>query len=488
MNRLNFKLLLPVTVALASALPCSAASSPNLDLAHQLNQAFVEVAEKVSPSVVVITVKEKPGSKSADADENSNDSPEDSAPRDFHHRFHRPKSEEPPSSEDSEAQGSGVILRKDGFILTNHHVVENAEKITVRLLDGRTFTGKLRGTDPASDLAVVKIEADNLPAAQLADSAKTRVGEFAIAIGAPFDFEYSVTFGHVSAKSRSNVVPYTDGGAGLDQDFIQTDANINPGNSGGPLLNIDGEVIGINTMIEGLHTGIGFAIPSNFAREISDQLIARGKFARAWLGVEIHAVADDPDFHELVGGVDAGVIVKSILPDSPAARSELRPGDVITAIDGKAVQTAQQLRDEVRHKDIGANLTLELFRCGKTLAVKLKPVEYVDPAANSPEEPDGASAPAGLGMTIHPLTRELADQFGVELTKGLVVVAVEHRGLAARNDIQPGDVITEINRQPVTTPAQFRDALKKADLKRGIILNLVSRDSTRFEILKQGGE
>ena len=489
MIRFNKQKRLLLTIALMLGLGREALASPNLDLARQLNQAFVEVAEKVSPSVVVILVKEKPGTRHNETEDDYGAGPQDSAPRGHSRQFSRPKSDIPPPNDDSQVQGSGVILRKDGYILTNHHVVENAAQIQVRLLDGRTFKGKLRGTDPASDLAVIKIEGENLPAAKLGDSAKTRVGEFAIAIGAPFDFEYSVTFGHVSAKGRSNVVPYTEGGGGLDQDFLQTDASINPGNSGGPLLNIDGEVIGINTLIEGLHTGIGFAIPSNLAGEISEQLIARGKFSRAWLGVEIHAVRDDTDFHELVGGVDEGVIVKSILPDSPASQSGLHPGDVITALNGRRLFTAQQLRDEVRHKGIGHSLTLEVFRGGKTLSVRIKPVEYVDPAQPAVADAStGENASSGLGITVHALTRELADQFRVELTRGLIVVAVDRNGAAARCDIQPGDIVTEINRQPATTPSQFRELVKRSDLKRGVILNLVSRDSSRFEILKQNSE
>ena len=256
-------------------------ASTNLDLARQLNQAFVEVTEKVSPAVVVITVITKPGANHfADLDQN----PEDAFPREFWRQFRRQAEEESPPEREI-GQGSGVIIRENGFILTNRHVVDDAESIEVRLKDGRKFKAKVRGVDPQSDVAVIQIDASGLPVAKLADSSKTRVGEFAIAIGAPFQLDYSVTFGHVSAKSRGNVVPSYHGGAMLDQDFIQTDANINPGNSGGPLVNIEGEVIGINTLIRGFRTGIGFAIPSGLAREVADQIIANGKFTRAWLGV-----------------------------------------------------------------------------------------------------------------------------------------------------------------------------------------------------------
>jgi len=236
----------------------------------------------------------------------------------------------------------------------------------------------VRGVDPQSDLAVLQIDAKQLPVAKLADSNKTRVGEFAIAIGAPFELDYSVTFGHVSAKSRGNVVPAYAGGAMLDQDYIQTDANINPGNSGGPLVNIDGEVIGIITLIRGLRTGIGFAIPSSLAREVSDQIIATGKFPRPWLGVSIHALREDPRMRESIKDLDDGVVVNRVMPDGPAAQSELRARDIIIAVDGKRVTTSQELRNEIRGKKIGQPTTLSVWRKGKPLKVEVKPGEWVE--------------------------------------------------------------------------------------------------------------
>src|ERR1035441_3758556 len=223
------------------------AASANLELARQLNQAFIEVAEKVSPTVVVITVVQKPAAASPDDDPNGLF---DSLPREFWRYFHKQFEQRFP--ERVSGEGSGVIIRADGYILTNGHVVEDAQSIQVRLRDGRSFAAKLRGVDPQSDLAVIKIEAAGLPVAALADSPETQVGEFGGAVGAPFDLDYTVTFGHVSAKGRSNVLQGY-GAASMDQDFIQTDALMNPGNSGGPLVNINGEVMGINTVIRGLH-------------------------------------------------------------------------------------------------------------------------------------------------------------------------------------------------------------------------------------------
>jgi serine protease Do len=272
----------------------------------------------------------------------------------------------------------------------------------------------------------------------------------------------------------------------MDQDFIQTDANINPGNSGGPLVNINGEVIGVNTLIHGLHTGIGFAIPSNLVREVADQIIASGKFTRAWLGVEIRALRDEPDFRALVKTPDAGVVVRSIVPNGPAAKSDLKPSDIITAIEGHSVSTPQQVRSEIRSRKIGQPVTLDVIRSGKNIQVKVIPAEFIEPATIIASSRTPAQEPEtnALGITPHVLTRELADQFGAEVTDGVLVMAVDNGSLAAQKGIKPGDIITSINQQAVANPKQFREALKKADLKKGVIITLVSKNTARFEILK----
>ncbi len=250
------------------ALTALAADSPAIELARQLNDAFTEIADKASPVVVVITVDEKP-------DENS-----DESWNWFRQNHRRGRRREPQVV----GQGSGVILSEDGYILTNDHVVENAEQIHVRLKDGRVFDHvELKGTDPESDIAVIKIPVKGLAAARLGDSDKTRVGEFVLAIGAPFGHTYSVTVGHVSAKGRA----FGSESGYADEDYMQTDASINPGNSGGPLVNLYGEVVAINAMIEGMNTGIGFAIPINLAKRVTAQLISQGKYTRSMIGVRI---------------------------------------------------------------------------------------------------------------------------------------------------------------------------------------------------------
>jgi len=248
---------------MASGQPVLAKDSPALILARQLNEAFVEVADQVSPSVVVLYIRQKVNAK--DAEEGS--SFWDLLPPEYRRHFHHQGGAQP---EWLEGEGSGIIISPDGYILTNNHVVEDADEIEVRLKDGRKFTGEVKGVDPSTDIAVVKIKATGLTAAKLGDSDASRVGEFVLAIGAPFELNDTVTVGHVSAKGR--VFEHE-----ADLDFIQTDAKILPGNSGGPLVNLYGEVIGINTMIEGLDSGIGFAVPINIAKRIKDHLINEGK-------------------------------------------------------------------------------------------------------------------------------------------------------------------------------------------------------------------
>jgi serine protease Do len=475
-----------VTAVVLSVCPSSflaAETATALDLARQLNQAFAEVAQKVSSTVVIVNVVEKEGS-SANAEDSQEESPFDSMPpslKRFHEQFRNPFPET--------SVGSGVIIREDGYILTNQHVVENADSIEVKLQDGRTLRASIRGSDPQSDLAVLKVEAAGLPYARFADSSRTRVGEFAIAVGAPFRLDYSVTFGHVSAKGRSNILQGPEH-LSMDQDFIQTDALINPGNSGGPLVNIDGEIIGINTLIRGMHSGIGFAIPSNLARQVADGLVAEGKFRRAWLGVLIGALRDDPELRPLIQGVSEGVLVSRIVPDGPAAKSELKPGDVITAVDGKSVNTAQELKTEIRDKTIGEPVTLDIVRRGQATQIKVSPGEWVQPtpvlARAKSNGPEGRTTPANLGLTVQSITAELAAQFKVTASEGegVLISAVDQNSPAARKGLKPGDVITSIDKVPVNNPKQFQTALRKADLKKGVSIIVVSGDTARFEILK----
>jgi serine protease Do len=406
-------------------------------------------------------------------------------PPEFWRRFHRQFDNQQPGIEQGE--GSGIIIRKNGFILTNRHVVEGADKVQVRLLDGRVFSATVRGVDQASDVAVIKIDADNLPVAALGDSSKVRVGEFAIAIGVPFSLDYTVTFGHISAKGRSNVIPFYSGGNSMDQDFLQTDANINPGNSGGPLVNIDGEVIGVNTLIRGLRTGIGFAVPINLASQVADKLITDGKFARPWLGIEIRGLKEDTTLESPAKGVQDGVAVRTILPDGPAAHSDLRAGDVILSIDGRPVSTSQQLRNEVRTKAIGQSVKLDVARAGKKIQFEVKPGEYTEPAPAFAETiiPASTNLPGDLGLTFETLTPKLAEQAGVSsITKGVLVTSIATNNPSLNSDLRTGDVITSINHEAITTSEEFAKSLKVADLKKGAFVTFIRKGTAQFRILK----
>jgi len=460
-----------------------------MELARQLNQAFIEVAEQVSASVVVIKVAHKPNY--VDIDEEGNPLWELLPPefkKQFREEREKQKKNEKGIAEEPvfDGQGSGVVLREEGYILTNRHVVDGAEKIKVRFKDDSDwYDAEIRGVDSQSDVAVLKInpKGKKLVAAKLGDSSKIRVGEFAIAIGAPFELDYSVTFGHVSAKGRSRLIPDNR----MDQDFIQTDASINPGNSGGPLVNIDGEVIGINTLIRGLRTGIGFAIPVNLVKEVSDKLVSDGKYVRSCLGILIRGLAEFPESREVAPGIKDGVVVSEITSNAPARDSDLKAEDVITAVDGVRVSTAQQLRNEIRPKKIGQTVTLDVFRKGKNLKVKVKTgawPEEAPPMLAQKAKPSPEGIVKELGLTVQSLTAELAEKFAVEKTTGVIVTEVES-GSPAYGKVAAGDIITEINQKAIANAKDFRDALKKADLKKDVIINFTSRGTSKFEVLKQ---
>src|SRR4030088_3015316 len=337
-----------------SAIGQTTGNSPK-DIAHQLNDAYTAVYEKVAPTVVVIDV-----GKDSHGGANSTN-PSDG----FDFFFRGPKED---GDQPDQSEGSGFIIRNDGFIITNNHVVDGADKISVKLKDGRSFPAKLVGSDDRTDVAVIKIEATSLPVVQFADSDQVKVGQLVCAIGTPYKFSYTFTTGVVSAKGRNTLLP------DKYEDYIQTDAAINPGNSGGPLFDIDGNVIGINTLIHGLNRGLGFAISSNMAKQVSDELIASGKIVRPWLGIIIESLSDQ-NRTDLFKGVEKGVVVKTIQADTPASKSDLRPADVILDVDGVAVGSSRDLQTEVLKKKIGQQVNLGIWRNGKKMTVALKTEE-----------------------------------------------------------------------------------------------------------------
>src|SRR5881398_1162343 len=370
----------------SSTVPPAAAESGK-DVVHALNNAFAKVFEIVAPSVVIIEV-----SKKNDGNEGFNfddlffqGQPDDNSPR------RGPRNLQPIQSE-----GSGFIVRPDGYIFTNFHVVEGAEHVDVKLKDGREFPAKVVGTDEKTDIAVVKIDAKDLPVVRMGDSDAVRVGQFAFAIGAPFKLDYTFTYGVVSGKGRSKLL--TTNGYSIS-DYLQTDASINPGNSGGPLCDIDGKVIGMNTLINGMNRGLGFAIPINMAKDIGGELIAGRKIVRPWLGIRIETLGDDPSIRELFKGADKGVVVRTIEADAPASRTNLRPFDVITQLDGTPIDTDSQLQHEILKKKVGQNVELTVWRKGHAIKVPVKTGELPDEitrASNQPVQPS-ESKPQDVG-------------------------------------------------------------------------------------------
>jgi serine protease Do len=357
--------------------------------------------------------------------------------------------------------GSGVIVSADGVILTNNHVVEHADKVRVALHDGREVEAKVVGSDPPSDVAVLRVQAKDLPAIAVADSSKIRVGDLVLAIGNPFGIGQTVTMGIISAVGRANM------GITDYEDFIQTDAAINPGNSGGALVDMQGKLFGLNTAIvsqSGGYQGIGFAIPSAMAVQVENAILHGGKVTRGWLGVAIQDLGEDLA-HSLELQPHHGVVVSDVTPDSPAARAGIERGDVIVAVDGSPTTTSAQLRNLIALAGKGKRVKLDVERAGKQRAVELELGEA--PAAGAGA---GAGAPQALdqgllsGVTVQPLDRATRSRLAVpSRVDGLVVTHIEPDSSAAQMGLRDGDVIVEVNRTPTPSVDAFRKALEGSD-------------------------
>lgn len=367
--------------------------------------------------------------------------------------------------------GSGVIVSPDGYILTNHHVVSGAEEITVELNDHRTFKAKLIGSDPPSDLAVLKIDAQNLPSLPLGDSDRARVGDVVLAIGNPLGIGQTVTSGIISAKGRS-----TGLSDGSFEDFIQTDAAINRGNSGGALVNTNGELVGINSQIlspSGGNIGIGFAIPANMARNVMDQLIKTGKVRRGMLGVQIQPVTSDIAASLNLTQV-RGALVSSVQPGSPAERAGVRRGDIITAFNKVPVSDSNSLRNTVAQTPPQTPVTLTIWRDGREQQLQMTvgelPVEPGRRGTSGSSEKDSVER-GRLGLSVEPLTPEMAARLELPRgTQGLLITDVDPAGPAADAGLRENDIIEQVNGQPVRTVAELKVAVERSGTRPALLL------------------
>jgi serine protease Do len=425
---------------------------------------FVGLAEKLAPVVVNIsttqgaTKRPQRGQPSPPSDPfggqdpfGGNDPFSEFWRRFFGDQFGAPGG---PPSAPRRGLGSGFIIDQKGLVLTNNHVVENADKITVKLSDQREFQAKVVGRDPKTDLAVIEITEGKgkFPVAPLGDSSRLQVGEWVVAMGSPFGLDNTLTAGVVSAKGRQI-------GAGPYDNFIQTDASINPGNSGGPLVNLSGEVVGINTAIfsrTGSNIGIGFAIPVNSAKEILPELIKKGKVTRGWLGVSIQRVT--PEIAQALGlEQNQGALVSSVIEGSPAAQAGVQAGDVIVEFAGERIDDSSKLPAIVARTEVGRSVNMTVLRDKQrmTLSVKIAELKEEEVVASAPQS-------GNLGMTVQNMTPELAKTLGLNRADGVVITAVQPQSAAAEAGLQRGDVILEVDRQKISNAAELRKTLDQA--------------------------
>jgi len=434
---------------------------------RQTGKAFSSVARKVAPSVVFIQVEEK-GDSEEMMEREGRSFHDDLFRRFFGEDFSGLSRPAPRQKRRTIGQGSGFVFahgEAGAYVLTNHHVVERASRIRVRFQDGREFVARLKGADAKSDVAVLEIPARDLPALKWADSAALEVGEWVVALGNPFGLSHTLTTGVVSAKGRTSL------GINDYEDFIQTDAAINPGNSGGPLLNLDGEVVGVNTAIfsrSGGYMGVGFAIPSNLARVIAEQLVRDGKVVRGYIGLGVQPLTFD--LAEALNLRDTrGVLVSRVNPGSPAERAGIRAGDVLLSMDGAPLRDGGHYRNRAALAKPGSQVGIGLLREGRRMEIP------VTVARLQEDDPPGAVSAARLGLAVRAASAEELRRLGV--ARAVVVVSVEPGSLAAMAGIAPGAAILEANRRAVGSPAEFATVVGEAE--DGVLLRLFEQGRSR---------
>ncbi len=433
---------------------------------------FATLAERLSPAVVNISTSSTEG-------QSGSMGPGGQSPfggRDPHEFWEPFFGQMPRRPFKQRSLGSGFIINRDGYILTNNHVVENADEITVKLSNDKEYKAKIIGRDAKTDIAVIKIDnVSDLTAVTLGDSDGLRVGEWVMAIGNPFGLEHTVTAGIVSAKGRFI-------GQGSYDQFIQTDVAINPGNSGGPLINLKGDVVGINTAIfsrSGGNIGIGFAIPINLAKELLPELEAKGKVTRGWLGVLIQKVT--PEIAESLGISDAtGALVADVVKDGPAEEAGVKVGDIIVEFDGHTVKDSTELPFLVARTPIGKSAKLKILRDKQTMTLEVKVGELREEEVAEAGEKGGS-----LGLSVQALTPEIAESLGIGSdTKGVVVSGVEPGTPADEAGLRRGDVIMEVNREAVKDLGSYRKAIKAAEKRKSILFLVRRGDNTVFIAVK----
>jgi serine protease Do len=431
--------------------PARAADSPGLRMLEEIQTVITELAEQTKPSVVNLF------------------------PITNTTRFREGPGERTPNASGS---GSGLIVDSDGHIVTNNHVIGDASEIEVRLSDKTKLIAHVIGKDPDTDLALLKVTADRpLPSARFGDSSTVKVGQWVLAVGNPFGLDRTVTLGVVSGIGRENI------NLSRYENFIQTDASINPGNSGGPLFNLRGEVIGINTAIINFAQGIGFAIPSNMAKQVIDQLLVKGKVVRGWLGVGIQPLT--AELAKKFGVIEGeGVLVNEVFENDPAALAGIRPGDVIVRIDGVGVDSPNKLSRLIATLTPGATSRIEVVRDLKHLTIPVPLTERRDTAVTASFPPQEEKVGARLGLDLQDLTAALAERFKLRESKGVLIAKVEPNSLAQAEGLREGDLVKEVNRVEVSTVHEFKSAVARSKRGDTLLLRVLRENRAFYVVLK----